>query len=75
VVAHPLLPAPLASSERLLVELAEGDLRARSDALEAMHPLAAWVPGWRGRSGSASAARSLAPGFSRRSRSTSAIDA
>ena len=58
VVAHPLLPGSMAASARLLVELAEGDLRARSDALEAMHPLAAWVPGWRGRSGSASAARS-----------------
>ena len=49
VVAHPLLPAPLAASERLLVALAGGDLRGRPDALEAMHPVAAWMPGWRGR--------------------------
>jgi predicted metal-dependent phosphoesterase TrpH len=49
VVAHPLLPGTMAASARLLVELAEGDPRARPDALEAMHPLAAWVPGWRRR--------------------------
>ncbi len=49
VVAHPLLPAPLAASERLLVALAGGDPRCRPDALEAMHPVAAWMPGWRGR--------------------------
>ena len=49
VVAHPLLPGSMAASARLLVELAEGDPRARPDALEAMHPMAAWVPGWRGR--------------------------
>ena len=49
VVAHPLLPTHMAASARLLVELAEGDARARPDALEAMHPMAAWVPGWRGR--------------------------
>jgi hypothetical protein len=49
VVAHPLLPTRIAASARLLVELAEGDLRFRPDALEAMHPLAAWVPGWRRR--------------------------
>jgi hypothetical protein len=49
VVAHPLLPAPLAASKRLLVDLAGGDPRCRPDALEAMHPVAAWLPGWRGR--------------------------
>ena len=49
VVAHPLLPGSMAASARLLVELAEGDPRARPDALEAMHPMAAWVPGWRRR--------------------------
>ena len=49
VVAHPLLPTHMAASAHLLVELAEGDLRCRPDALEAMHPLAAWVPGWRRR--------------------------
>ena len=48
-VAHPLLPGSMAASARLLVELAGGDPRCRPDALEAMHPLAAWVPGWRGR--------------------------
>ncbi|MGH2513539.1 MAG: PHP-associated domain-containing protein [Candidatus Limnocylindrales bacterium] len=49
IVAHPLLPTSSAASARLLVELAEGDPRRRPDALEAMHPLAAWVPGWRRR--------------------------
>src|SRR5664280_3183501 len=49
VVAHPLLPTSMAASARLLVELAEGDPRQRPDALEAMHPVAAWMPGWRGR--------------------------
>jgi len=49
VVAHPLLPAYMAASARLLVELAEGDPRQRPDALEAMHPMAAWMPGWRRR--------------------------
>ena len=49
VIAHPLLPGSMAASARLLVEMADGDPRARPDALEAMHPLAAWVPGWRGR--------------------------
>ena len=49
VVAHPLLPTHMAASAHLLVELAEGDLRYRPDALEAMHPVAAWVPGWRRR--------------------------
>ena len=49
VVAHPLLPTHMAASAHLLVELAEGDLRSRPDALEAMHPMAAWVPGWRRR--------------------------
>jgi len=49
VVAHPLLPTHMAASARLLVELAEGDPRQRPDALEAMHPMAAWMPGWRRR--------------------------
>ena len=49
VVAHPLLPTSMAASARLLVKLADGDPRCRPDALEAMHPLAAWVPGWRRR--------------------------
>src|ERR1035437_9637406 len=49
VVAHPLLPTSMAASARLLIELAEGDPRQRPDALEAMHPMAAWVPGWRRR--------------------------
>jgi predicted metal-dependent phosphoesterase TrpH len=49
VVAHPLLPGRLAASERLLLRLAGGDPRDRPDALEAMHPVAAWVPGWRRR--------------------------
>src|ERR1035437_8684408 len=49
LVAHPLLPTHIAASAHLLVELAEGDLCCRPDALEAMHPLAAWVPGWRRR--------------------------
>ena len=49
VVAHPLLPTSMAASARLLIELAEYDRRRRPDALEAMHPMAAWVPGWRRR--------------------------
>ena len=49
VVAHPLLPAYFSASERLLVDLAGGDPSSRPDALEAMHPVAAWLPGWRGR--------------------------
>lgn len=49
VVAHPLLPIWTAASAATLVALAEGDPRSRPDALEAMHPLAAWLPGWRGR--------------------------
>jgi predicted metal-dependent phosphoesterase TrpH len=49
LVAHPLLPAYISASTRVLVELAEGDVRSRPDALEAMHPWAAWVPGWRRR--------------------------
>ena len=49
VVAHPLLPLYIAASARLLLELAEADPRHRPDALEAMHPLGAWVPGWRRR--------------------------
>ena len=49
VVAHPLLPTHMAASARLLVELAVYDRRQRPDALEAMHPMAAWVPGWRRR--------------------------
>jgi hypothetical protein len=75
VVAHPLLPTHMAASARLLVELAEGDPQARPDALEAMRLVAAWVPGWRGRSGSASAARSPVHEPSRRSRGTSAAGA
>jgi predicted metal-dependent phosphoesterase TrpH len=47
VAAHPLLPAYMAAPERLLIELADGDPLRRPDALEAMHPTAAWVPGWR----------------------------
>jgi predicted metal-dependent phosphoesterase TrpH len=46
VVAHPLLPAYLAAPERLLIELANGDPLHRPDALEGMHPTAAWIPGW-----------------------------
>src|SRR5664280_2640902 len=49
VVARPLLPPSIAASARLLIELAEGDPRQRPDALEAMHPMAAWMPGWRRR--------------------------
>ena len=49
VVAHPLLWTHMAASARVLVELAEGDPRYRPDAIEAMHPTAVWVPGWRGR--------------------------
>ncbi|MGH2463831.1 MAG: PHP domain-containing protein [Candidatus Limnocylindrales bacterium] len=49
VVAHPLLPAYLAAPGRLLIELAEGDPDRRPDALEGMHPTAAWFPGWRRR--------------------------
>jgi predicted metal-dependent phosphoesterase TrpH len=47
VAAHPLLPAYMAAPERLLIELSEGDALHRPDALEAMHPTAAWIPGWR----------------------------
>jgi len=49
VVAHPLLPTSIAASARLLVELAEDDPNRRPDALEAMHPTASWLPGWRRR--------------------------
>lgn len=49
VVAHPLLPTSISASGRLLVELAEGDVVRRPDALEAMHPTAMWLPGWRRR--------------------------
>lgn len=49
VVAHPLLPTSIAASARLLVELAQGDPTRRPEALEAMHPTAMWLPGWRGR--------------------------
>lgn len=49
VVAHPLLPTRVSASVGLLHALADGDPRARPDALEAMHPLAAWIPGWRRR--------------------------
>lgn len=60
VVAHPLLPMWTSASEEALVALAEGDPGSRPDALEAMHPTAAWFPRWRrrverlaGRTGSA----------------------
>jgi predicted metal-dependent phosphoesterase TrpH len=49
VVAHPLLPIWTSASEQALVALADGDPRSRPDALEAMHPTAAWFPRWRGR--------------------------
>lgn len=49
VAAHPLLPIPISASARALLALADGDPRRRPDALEAMHPTAAWVPGWRRR--------------------------
>jgi hypothetical protein len=49
VVAHPLLPTSISASGRLLLELAEGDPARRPDALEAMHPTAMWLPGWRRR--------------------------
>ena len=49
VVAHPLLPIYISASAEDLVALAEGDSRSRPDGLEAMHPLAAWLPGWRRR--------------------------
>jgi predicted metal-dependent phosphoesterase TrpH len=49
VVAHPLLPTSISASSRLLIELAQGDASRRPDALEAMHPTASWLPGWRRR--------------------------
>jgi predicted metal-dependent phosphoesterase TrpH len=49
VIAHPLLPGPVAASAALLVQLAEGDPRRRPDAVEAMHPTGAWIPGWQNR--------------------------
>ena len=49
VIAHPLLPIWTAASEETLIFLAEGDPRSRPDALEGMHPLAAWFPNWRKR--------------------------
>jgi len=49
VVVHPLLPIPTSAPARLLLHLADGDARYRPDALETLHPLAAWVPGWRRR--------------------------
>lgn len=49
VVAHPLMPIWTAASEEAIVALAQGDPRSRPDALEAMHPTAAWFPRWRGR--------------------------
>lgn len=49
VVAHPTLPIWTSVSATTVVALAEGDPRERPDALEAMHPLAAWLPGWRRR--------------------------
>ena len=49
VVAHPLLPIWTSASEATLTELAEGDPAMRPDAVEGMHPVAAWWPGWRRR--------------------------
>jgi len=49
VAAHPTLPIPTCVSERRLLDLADGDPRARPDAIETMHPLADWWPGWRRR--------------------------
>jgi hypothetical protein len=49
VVAHPLLPTSISASGRLLIELAQGAPERRPDALEAMHPTAMWLPGWRRR--------------------------
>jgi hypothetical protein len=36
-------------SAATVVALAHGDRASRPDALEAMHPLVAWLPGWRRR--------------------------
>ena len=49
VVAHPLLPIWTSASEEAVIALAEGDPRSRPDAVEAMHPTAAWFPRWRRR--------------------------
>jgi predicted metal-dependent phosphoesterase TrpH len=49
VIAHPLMPIWTSASELAVVALAEGDPRSRPDALEAMHPTAAWLPRWRRR--------------------------
>ncbi len=49
VVAHPLMPIWTSALEETLVALAEGDPGSRPDALEAMHPTAAWIPRWRRR--------------------------
>jgi hypothetical protein len=49
VIAHPLMPIWTAASEAAIVALAEGDPWSRPDALEAMHPTAAWLPRWRRR--------------------------
>jgi hypothetical protein len=49
VVAHPLLAAWVSASANVLADLAQGDDRRRPDALETMHPLALWIPGWRRR--------------------------
>jgi len=49
VVAHPLLPTSISAPGRLLIELAEGAPDRRPDGLEAMHPTAMWLPGWRRR--------------------------
>jgi hypothetical protein len=49
VVAHPLLPPYLAATSDRLARLGDGDQRCRPDALEAMNPVAAWIPGWRRR--------------------------
>lgn len=49
VVAHPLMPIWTAATEEAILALGEGDPHSKPDALEAMHPTAAWFPRWRGR--------------------------
>ena len=49
MVAHPLMPIWTAATEEAILALGAGDPRSRPDALEAMHPTAAWFPRWRGR--------------------------
>ena len=48
-MAHPTLPVWTSVAAATLVALADGEPLTRPDALEAMHPLAAWLPGWRRR--------------------------